>query len=651
MYHRMKSDIISQTLSDIFVDLEEDNEVEAGSLSQMDSSQNISTAISELLDPKRSFPDIREMTKEVNPTLKMRDFEATDHLTANDTAWNDTLNKTKTNDKKTHQDLKPKTKKKMTMKIEPSAIKPIRNPRKPLLRSMTSSNLNESSVGSIDLLPDLETILLEKSRSSLVPAVKKLKNVESDIRSSVDSGWLDRNTSSNSFDKEEISQAISGSSSFGLSNLNMKSFNSTSSLTLNSLNVEVKFDTLDHEIIGNSDDESETMRPLLHISKKRRLSTDQLTPTPSVKTSPIDKPIPPETPAKTLRNKAPEKPKRTSIRKLKAVCEVDEIKDKLTYDGDDSDRDPTYIEKLKEQPEASPPVMKRKRSVIKRSKEGISKITKKATKLLSRGKKARLVITGDFDPPKQEEEINFLIDSNLNEMTTVPRASQKELKTTEKLFDNYLKDNDMPSTSVKIKKVIDAKTAAKKEALEKKVASGSLNENFVRVNLKKKVFVRGKKAFSFSKYKKSVWKSKKAAALAGPEMDMRGCDGGVLRCHSCGGIGHFAQHCKQKGDNLLPVDAEIKDESPFPTLDEAAQMASNQKLLVHTRKPDQIPAKSNEAWKSLNENSEDEGRQNYADKENKDQNSESNDAAPAPLKVNLITIITQLLIIPGLEFG
>lgn len=82
-----------------------------------------------------------------------------------------------------------------------------------------------------------------------------------------------------------------------------------------------------------------------------------------------------------------------------------------------------------------------------------------------------------------------------------------------------------------------------KEKLAKKIAAGSLNENFVRINIQKKVFVRGKKGQNFAKYKKAMWRSKKKA-LYGPDMDMGGCDGGKLMCFNCGQEGHFAQRCK-----------------------------------------------------------------------------------------------------------
>lgn len=627
MYYKLKTSFLSQTFTDVFDENEENDSFDPMNLSQVStvqahSSFNISSAINELLDTQNSLPNFLEEPQRIRelPSKNIREFEASDHLTTNEDAWSDKLNKPKPKEKL--KETKPKLTKKLSLNIEPMLMKPLRNPKKSLsFRSNpSSSSLNIFDTQPKEVFPDLETILLEKSRSNqAIDATKVITPSSSEIKTSIDIGWLDRNTSSSTIEPSALSKSLStvtSTSSFGLSNLNMNSF-SSSSLPTPSHPIESKFHPVggsDSEVIGNSDEEVEHQR---HIAKKRRLTNELLTvslPMPVIQETLQVSSVPETNEAPKPLKKIPEKPKRTSIRRTK----VEETKS-----VDDEDREV-------ESPDA--PVMQRKRSVIKRSKDGIAKLSKKATKLMTRSKKQ--VESDDEVPAPEEEPINFLIDSDLSSMTTVPRASQKELKNTEKLFDNYLRQHEASTSTSKIIKIVDAKTQAKKEALEKKVASGTLNENYVRVNLKKKVFVRGKKAFSFSKYKKGIWKGKKAAAaLSGPEMDMRGCDGGVLTCFNCGGVGHFAQNCKQKGDNLLPIDADVKDESPFPTLEEAAQMAEDQKLMVHSSRPESLPNTSNNVWKDSGKNSDEEAEEVGDDKENNNGNSDHAEPQPEPIKV------------------
>lgn len=119
------------------------------------------------------------------------------------------------------------------------------------------------------------------------------------------------------------------------------------------------------------------------------------------------------------------------------------------------------------------------------------------------------------------------------------------------------------------------------EKLEKKMDSGTMNNNFVRINLKKKVFVRGKKNFNLFKYKRNQWKQKKKLASSESSLDAADLidkNGGT--CFKCGESGHFAKRCTTYRDAaLLPLN-EIDESMNFPTLEEAEKMASGNAQVV-----------------------------------------------------------------------
>lgn len=190
---------------------------------------------------------------------------------------------------------------------------------------------------------------------------------------------------------------------------------------------------------------------------------------------------------------------------------------------------------------------------------------KRATRATKKNSKATIEETSDNEPENKYEidELNEL-DVETKNITSNPRVSADELKKYSKIFTDFLKTDTQGTSSVIDSPVIENNARMK---LESKIASGQLNENFVRINIQKKVFVRGHKKVNYSRHKKTQFKQKRAAALAGPEMDMRGCDGGQLICHICNLPGHFARNCKaeQQADNLLPLDAEY---SQYATLEE-----------------------------------------------------------------------------------
>lgn len=178
---------------------------------------------------------------------------------------------------------------------------------------------------------------------------------------------------------------------------------------------------------------------------------------------------------------------------------------------------------------------------------------------------------------------------------TIVQPSKKLKRAISSNQDKHISDEE-ESENIKTSESSSTKKPAKagmskKDVLEKKVASGSVNDNFVRINMKKKVFVRGKKTMNFQKYKKQQWKNKKrelsdqaSAYMSRLDPSDSAAGGGLQKCFQCGDVGHFARQCtKMKGDSLMPNCEEGEEESPFPSLEEVEKMAKDKKETVHFR--------------------------------------------------------------------
>lgn len=184
----------------------------------------------------------------------------------------------------------------------------------------------------------------------------------------------------------------------------------------------------------------------------------------------------------------------------------------------------------------------------------LEKKVKSKGSLRSRRKSAPIKKQNDEEeqPPDIAEYIPFGLDDNLTPRLPNPKDILKVVITSNK-----------PSN-------IDTSPNQEIQKLEKKIQTGTLNENFVKINIEKKVFVRGKKNINFSKYKKQQWKDKKAlhAGMAFPE-------GGKISCFKCSAHGHMARYCTaQKGDTLLPLQS--YDESDIPTLADMQDIVSKE---------------------------------------------------------------------------
>nr|XP_034170943.1 ATP-dependent DNA helicase Q4 isoform X1 [Osmia lignaria] len=271
--------------------------------------------------------------------------------------------------------------------------------------------------------------------------------------------------------------------------------------------------------------------------------------------------------------------------------------------SDDSDPDFNENNKVEGKKKEKSSKTKRKSSTRKNksTKEPTSKQEKNSTFKTKRTSRKKKYVQSDDD--------NFL-ENGTTDLETTDKGSEiygvETLQAVPRFSINMSNQGDLIEQCTKsvsstatnsTKSVALPKSKGKltdKEKLEKKIADGNVNENFVRINLKKKIFVRGKKHFNFSKYKKNQWKQRKKD-LQSSENSLVVADylekKGVSNCFKCGEVGHFSRNCPNSNtDDLIPL-GEIDDGSEFLTLEEAQEMASQNALIAHANRIDRLPEK------------------------------------------------------------
>lgn len=417
-YCRLKTALLEETLRDVL----DEGEIVDEDFMGLDVSQVVD---GECLAPFELPREIPTLEKTVVSTIfdddpEQKVFEAAGEINQS-SVWGSNLNKKAIS----KNDSKKKEEAKLPMpKLNAKKSFTMRNPRKSFNRSMSKMSSGSSfnfSQGNEEVLPDLETILMEKAKRHDIENVPKNANLSEKTQNpinSVDIGWLNRrNPSDNvpieasvknpSYGLGNVSRAAlpkEGQTSFGLSALRINSdLCAPISETVQIPPEDKKFHESEDDsdaMVPNSDDESTIIamqhrRSIRHVMKRRRLNEDtsqQSVSVPDAKElespkKPVEKEKTPS-PKKSPKQRTPIKviqrtPTRRSTRvkrdqvSYQPITELEEEReqepDPFACD-DDSDQDPLFKD-AKEEKELE---VKKKQEIKKEKAENAKKEKKVA---------------------------------------------------------------------------------------------------------------------------------------------------------------------------------------------------------------------------------------------------------------------------------
>lgn len=139
-----------------------------------------------------------------------------------------------------------------------------------------------------------------------------------------------------------------------------------------------------------------------------------------------------------------------------------------------------------------------------------------------------------------DNQKSLIQENNLNKNNENTRSVKKRYNS-DVDFEECLKLTKVSKSEDHENIKLSIKDNRKKLVLEAKMSNGKVNENFVRLDMKRKIYSRGKRSVNTTTYKKKQWKNKKKEL--GEEHIITTKRTSLLKCFKCGDIGHYSKNC------------------------------------------------------------------------------------------------------------